>query len=111
MRILGPARDTIRRHGGSRDVVLLSNALPTTPTRNYGDARRAVQGSTLRDDALSASGTNLAQPPRGAPMTVTDELIENAKQYAVGFDKGDLPMPPAKKIAVVACMDARLNVY
>src|SRR5688500_3820767 len=44
---------------------------------------------------------------RGA-MTVTDQLIENSKRYTEGFDKGDLPMPPGKKVAVVACMDARL---
>jgi carbonic anhydrase len=41
-------------------------------------------------------------------MSVTDELLENNKAYAESFDKGDLPLPPAKKIAVVACMDARL---
>jgi carbonic anhydrase len=41
-------------------------------------------------------------------MTFTDELLRNAEQYAESFDKGDLPLPPAKKIAVVACMDARL---
>jgi len=44
-------------------------------------------------------------------MTVTDELLKNNEGYAASFDKGDLPMPPGKKIAVVACMDARLNVY
>ncbi len=44
-------------------------------------------------------------------MTATDELIENNKAYAAAFDKGDLPLPPGKKVAVVACMDARLNVY
>ena len=44
-------------------------------------------------------------------MTVTDDLIENARAYASAFDKGDLPLPPAKHIAVVACMDARLNPY
>jgi carbonic anhydrase len=44
-------------------------------------------------------------------MSVTDELLENAKGYAEGFDKGDLPMPPGRKIAIVACMDARLNPY
>lgn len=31
--------------------------------------------------------------------------------YASSFDKGNLPLPPAKKVALVACMDARLNVY
>jgi len=44
-------------------------------------------------------------------MSVTDELIENAERYAAEFDKGELPLPPARKVAVVACMDARLNPY
>ena len=44
-------------------------------------------------------------------MTVTDELLTNADRYASSFDKGDLPLPPAKPIAIVAGMDARLNVY
>jgi len=44
-------------------------------------------------------------------MSVTDELLENADRYAADFDKGDLPMPPVRKVAVVACMDARLNPY
>lgn len=42
-------------------------------------------------------------------MSVTDELLHNAEDYAARFDKGDLPLPPAKKVAVVACMDARLD--
>ena len=44
-------------------------------------------------------------------MSVTDEYLKNAEQYAARFQKGDLPMPPARKTAVVACMDARLNPY
>ncbi len=44
-------------------------------------------------------------------MSTTDELLANNERYAAGFDKADLPMPPATKVAVVACMDARLNVY
>jgi len=44
-------------------------------------------------------------------MTITDELLTNADTYAAKFDKGDLPLPPAKHIAIVACMDARLNIY
>src|SRR6476659_3669028 len=44
-------------------------------------------------------------------MTVTDDLLANATNYAASFDKGDLPLPPAKHIAILACMDARLNVY
>jgi carbonic anhydrase len=43
-------------------------------------------------------------------MSVTDELLANNARYAETFS-GPLPLPPAKHIAVVACMDARLNVY
>ncbi|MDQ1423615.1 MAG: carbonic anhydrase [Acidimicrobiaceae bacterium] len=44
-------------------------------------------------------------------MSVTDELLANNEKYVASFDKGNLPMPPGKKVAIVACMDARLNVY
>lgn len=44
-------------------------------------------------------------------MTRTDELLKRAEAYASDFSKGDLPVPPAQKVAVVACMDARLDVY
>ncbi|MES1248313.1 MAG: carbonic anhydrase [Actinomycetota bacterium] len=44
-------------------------------------------------------------------MSATDELLENATIYAASFDKGELPLPPAKGVAIVACMDARLDVY
>ncbi len=44
-------------------------------------------------------------------VSVTDELLQNNERYAESFDKGDLPVPPGKHVAVVACMDARLNVY
>jgi carbonic anhydrase len=43
-------------------------------------------------------------------MSVTDEYLANNERYAEGFS-GPLPMPPARQVAVVACMDARLNVY
>jgi carbonic anhydrase len=42
-------------------------------------------------------------------MSVTDELLQNNATYARSFDKGDLPLPPARGVAVVACMDARLH--
>jgi len=44
-------------------------------------------------------------------MSTTDELLRNAQTYADSFNKGDLPLPPARKVAVLACMDARLNPY
>jgi len=43
-------------------------------------------------------------------MSVTDELLANNQRYAETFS-GPLPMPPARALAVIACMDARLNVY
>jgi carbonic anhydrase len=44
-------------------------------------------------------------------VSVTDELLENAEGYAQSFDKPELPMPPGRRVAIVACMDARLNPY
>ena len=41
-------------------------------------------------------------------MSATDEYLANNASYAESFDKGDLPLPPSKKVAVVACMDARV---
>jgi carbonic anhydrase len=43
-------------------------------------------------------------------MTVTEELLANNAEYANNF-RGPLPMPPGKHVAVLACMDARLDVY
>jgi len=42
-------------------------------------------------------------------LSVTDELLQNNEEYAASFDKGHLAIPPTKKVAVVACMDARLQ--
>jgi carbonic anhydrase len=41
-------------------------------------------------------------------MSATDELLANNAEYAEKFDKGGLPLPPSKKVAIVACMDARV---
>ena len=43
-------------------------------------------------------------------MSVTDEYLKNNEAYAANFS-GPLPLPPSRNIAVVACMDARLDVY
>ncbi len=43
-------------------------------------------------------------------MSVTDQLLENNEKYAAGFE-GPLPLPPAQHVAVLACMDARLDVH
>ena len=44
-------------------------------------------------------------------MSLIDELLLNNARYAENFDKGELPAPPARKLAVVACMDARLDPH
>jgi carbonic anhydrase len=44
-------------------------------------------------------------------MSVIDELLQSAERYSESFDKGRLPLPPARRVAIVACMDARLNPY
>jgi carbonic anhydrase len=43
-------------------------------------------------------------------MSATDQALRNNQAYSKAFDKGQLPLPPAKKLAIVACMDARLHV-
>jgi carbonic anhydrase len=42
-------------------------------------------------------------------MSAVDEILSANATFASGFDRGDLPMPPARKLAVVTCMDARLD--
>ena len=44
-------------------------------------------------------------------MTAIDDLLANAAAYAQDFGHADLPPPPGRRVAIVACMDARLNVY
>ena len=44
-------------------------------------------------------------------MSTIDLLLENAEAYAAGFDKNGLPLPPGRRVAILACMDARLNPY
>ena len=44
-------------------------------------------------------------------MSITDELLRKNDAYAHSFDQGSLPLPPAKHVAVLACMDARLDVH
>ena len=42
-------------------------------------------------------------------MPVADECLAANERYAAGFDKGDLPLPPARQVAVLVCMDARID--
>ena len=42
-------------------------------------------------------------------MSALDDLLAANERYAASFSKGDLPVPPARKVAVLTCMDARLD--
>ena len=44
-------------------------------------------------------------------MSVTERLLANADSYACAFIEGDLPEPPSTHVAIVSCMDARLDLY
>jgi carbonic anhydrase len=68
--------------------------------------------SIERDQVLLHFVSAVVVPDRWeVAVSVTDELLANAERYAAAFDRGDLPLPPAKRVAVLACMDARLNPY
>ena len=44
-------------------------------------------------------------------MGATDEFLINNQAYAVGFDSGHLPTPPRKQVAIVTCMDSRMDIF
>src|SRR5215469_6053552 len=69
-------------------------------TRNY-----QIPASRLWSDAVIATKSR-----KEGYVSKTDELLENNRRYAEVFG-GQLPMPPAAGVAVVACMDARISVY
>jgi carbonic anhydrase len=78
--------------------------------RSLGEWGAAARLNGLLTHALIP--TNLVGFREGEEtMSVTDELLENNAAYAESFEKGDLPLPPARGVAVVACMDARLDVH
>src|SRR6266508_5212476 len=73
------------------------------------DEVRRVTNSTS-ESSVSVSGR--AGPTtwgRRSTMAVTDELLDANARYAGQFTKVDLPLPPARHIAVLGCMDARID--
>lgn len=55
----------------------------------------------------------MSQPPEPSPTSpsVIDELVRNAEAHHASFDRGDLPIQPARKLAVLACMDSRMDIF
>src|SRR3954447_19851209 len=74
--------------------------------------RTRGRGAGDRRSSVAARADDVAARPssRRPPMSVTDEYLENNRRYAQTFS-GPLPLPPSRHLAVVACMDARLDVY
>jgi carbonic anhydrase len=73
--------------------------------------RRGLRPSLRRAILQFWIKNSIADPERerSCAMAVVDEVRAANERYAAGFAKGDLPMPPGRKVAVVACMDARLD--
>jgi len=42
-------------------------------------------------------------------MAELDQMLDSNKEFAAGYDRGQLPMPPARGVAIVTCMDARID--
>ncbi len=92
-----------RRHAGARAPLRRARKRQRSHRRSRPGPGRA--GHQLRPPA---------RPPRPRPsrrmhMSVTEELITANAGYAAGFTKGELPLPPARKVAIVTCMDARTH--
>lgn len=79
------------------------------PTKRPSPTSRHRSLHALLEHAIATTGDGTAE--RTETLSVTDELMKNARTYAENFNSGDLPMPPARGVAVVTCMDARINPY
>src|SRR3954453_16654623 len=90
-------RDRRRRYGGLRPQPASLNRTAALLSPGQGGRRHLC--CYRRDKAIQE-----------VPKSVTDEYLKNNEAYASTFT-GPLPLPPSKHVAVVACMDARLDVY
>ena len=91
------------RHAGNQPAVTLHAYSP--PLSRVGTYEFAEDGALLRHSPSRRDPTG----GRRRMTTATDNLLDNNAAYVSSFDKADLPLPPARKLAVLACMDARLD--
>jgi carbonic anhydrase len=59
--------------------------------------------------SLQSTRRNTTNPEEAIMTKILDEVLAANASYAKGFDKGDLPMPPGRRFAILTCMDARLD--
>jgi carbonic anhydrase len=78
-------------------------------TGSSGRESVTSRNGSATDGRLDSQGPGDAE--KEATVSAIDDVLQNNERYAESFDKGDLPIPPAKKLAIVACMDARVNPY
>src|SRR4029079_2514983 len=89
-----------------RSTPTATSSTPSCATRSpSSDGCRSASGPMAGSVAVTPT-----HPGGTQPMSVTDQLLENNEKYAADFS-GPLPLPPSKHLAVLACMDARINVY
>ena len=83
---------------------------PEARTRRFG--RRGVVAVLDRRRRLAYlyfSINDSTMTRKAFAMAALPELLEANQRYAAGFTKGDLPLPPARKVAILVCMDARID--
>ena len=99
--------------GPHRPVVIVCNEGYQSSLAAETLRRLGLHGVVDLDGGYQAwlTGQAVPQPNQGDSQSVsaTKTLLSNNESYARGFTQGDLPMSPAAKVAVVACMDARLD--
>src|SRR4029079_5925801 len=89
-----------------RSTPTATSSTPSCATRSpSSDGCRSASGPMAGSVAVTPT-----HPGGTQPMSVTDQLLENNQKYAAEFS-GPLPLLPAKHVAVLACMDARLDVH
>ena len=80
------------------------------PLEQTAALRTPGRAAVVNSIGVILFGSYPCQRGYSATMSVTDEYLKNNEAYASSFT-GPLPLPPSKHVAVVACMDARLDVY
>ncbi|GJE85917.1 carbonic anhydrase [Phanerochaete sordida] len=86
--------------------------VPLVNTNKTPEDGHACKGIHSYLNSSRRDSSTLSTTPTSAAMPAHTDFVENNAQYAAAFgEKGALPLKPGKKLAIVTCMDARINVY